>query len=80
MEPVMPVDIDVLDFVIPCKSDLPMDNIVVSAITPYQLVRHLTAPITLANSLKMTAMVDLGVMGNFIHLRFVYEHQLVTKE
>jgi hypothetical protein len=80
MEPVTPTDVDVPDFVIPCKSDLPTDNIVVLAITPYQLIRHLTVLIPLANSLKMTAMVDLGAMGNFIHLTFVKEHQLVTKE
>jgi hypothetical protein len=69
-----------MDIATSCNSDLPLDNIVVSAITPYHLVRHLTALITLANDLKMTAMVDLGAMGNFIHLRFVKEHQLVTKE
>jgi Aspartyl protease len=52
---------------------------VVSAITPYQLVRHLTAPITLADSIKTTAMVDSGAMGNFIHPRFVEQHELATK-
>ena len=50
-----------------------------SAITPYQIIRHLTAPVTLAESIKMTAMVNLGAMGNFIHLRFIKEHNLVTK-
>jgi hypothetical protein len=80
MEPVVPADSNVMDIATSCNSDLPLDNIVVSAITPYQLVRHLTALITLANDLKMTAMVDSGAMGNFIHLRFVKEHQLVMKE
>jgi hypothetical protein len=80
MEPVMPADSNVLNFATQCNLDLPSDNIVVSAITLYQLVRHLTAPITLANDLKTTAMVDSGAMGNFIHLRFVREHNLVTKE
>jgi hypothetical protein len=80
MEPVAPADLNVSNFATQCNLDLPSDNIVVSAITPYQLVRHLTALITLANDLKMTAMVDLGAMGNFIHLRFIKEHNLVTKE
>ena len=59
---------------------VPENTIVVSTITPYQLVRLLTAQITLADSIKTTAMVDLGAMGNFIHLRFVLEHKLVTKD
>jgi hypothetical protein len=80
MEPVAPTDLNVTDFAIKCNLDLPADNMVVSAIAPYQLVRHLTALIILANSLKMTAMVDSGAMGNFIHLRFIREHNLVTKE
>jgi hypothetical protein len=79
-EPVVPADSNALDFATPCNLDLPSDNIVVSAITLYQLVRHLTALITLANNLKTTAMVDSGAMGNFIHLRFIKEHNLVTKE
>ena len=56
------------------------NTIVVSAITPYQLMRLLTAQITLADSIKTTAMVDSGAMGNFIHLRFMLEHRLVTKD
>jgi hypothetical protein len=79
MEPVAPADSNEMDIATSCNLDLPLDNIVVSAITPYQLVRHLTAPIMLANNLKTTAM-DSGAMGNFIHPRFVKEHQLVTKE
>ena len=54
--------------------------IVVSAIMPYQLVRLLTTLITLADSIKMTAMVDSGAMGNFIHPRFMSEHKLVTRD
>ena len=78
MEPVVPADIEV-DIVSECSLDLSIENtVVVSAITPYRLVRHLTTPITLADSIKTTAMVDSGAMGNFIHLRFVDEHQLVT--
>ena len=58
---------------------VPQNTVVVSAITPYQLARLLTAPITLVDSIKMTAMVNSGAMGNFIHPRFVKEHKLVTK-
>jgi hypothetical protein len=80
MEPVAPADGNILDFASSCNSDLSHENtVVVSAITPYQLVRHLTTPITLADTIKTTAMVDSGAMGNFIHLRFVDEHTLVTK-
>ena len=58
-----------------------MENtLVVSAITPCHLVRHLTVPVTLSGSIKSTAMVDSGAMGNFIHPRFIEEHTLVTKE
>ena len=56
------------------------NTIVVSAITPYQLARLLTALITLSDSIKMTAMVDSGAMGNFIHPRFVVEQGLATRE
>ena len=48
-------------------------------ITPYQLVRLLTTLITLVDSIKTTAMVNSGAMGNFIHPQFVKEHKLVTK-
>jgi hypothetical protein len=58
---------------------VPQNTAIVSAITPYQLVRLLTAPITLADSIKTTAMVDSGAMGNFIHPRFIELHELVTK-
>jgi hypothetical protein len=58
---------------------VPQNTVIVSAITPYQLIRLLTAPITLADSIKMTAMVDSGAMGNFIHPRFIELHELVTK-
>src|SRR5882757_6178738 len=80
MEPVAPADIKIVDTASECHVELrPENTVVISATTPYQLVRHLTAPITLADSIKTTAMVDLGAMGNFIHPRFVQEHELVTK-
>ena len=50
-----------------CQIQL-QNTVVVSTITPYQLVRLLVAPITLEDSIQMTAMVDSGAMGNlFIH-------------
>ena len=79
MEPVAPTDDIKVDRTVTCSYD-PENTLVVSAITPYQLVRHLMAPITLVDSIKTTAMVDSGAMGNFIHLRFIEEHQLVTIE
>jgi len=80
MEPVAPVDFNVLDSASECSLDLSSENtVLVSAVTPYQLVRHLTAPIVLADTIKTTAMVDSGAMGNFIHPRFVELHTLVTK-
>ena len=79
MEPVVPADINKVDNPLKCIYNL--ENVlVVSTITPYHLVRHLMAPITLADTIKTTAMVDSGAMGNFIHLRFIEEHTLVTKE
>ena len=59
---------------------VPENTIVVSTITLYQLARLLTTLITLLDFIKMTAMVDSGAMGNFIHPRFVLEHELVTIE
>jgi len=74
------VDFNVLDSASECSSELSSENtVLVLAVTPYQLVRHLTALITLADMIKMTAMVDSGAMGNFIHPRFVELHKLVTK-
>jgi hypothetical protein len=58
---------------------VPQNRAIVSVITLYQLVRLLTAPITLADSIKMTAIVNYGAMGIFIHLRFIKLHELVTK-
>ena len=44
------------------------NTVVVSVITPYQLARLLTTLITLVDSIKMTAMVNSGAMGNlFTH-------------
>ena len=77
MEPVAPMDI-LWKRASPVV--VPENTIVVSTITPYQLVRLLTAWITLVDSIKTTAMVNLGAMGNFIHPRFVSEHKLVTKD
>ena len=78
-EPVVPTDELKVDRPLTCNYNL--ENVlVVSVITLYQLVRHLMAPITLVDSIKSTAMVDSGAMGNFIHLRFIEEHALVTKE
>ena len=75
----MPADRNKVDS--PLKCIYSSENVLVmSAITPYHLVRHLTAPITLADTIKTTAMVDSGAMGNFIHLRFIEEHALVTNE
>ena len=66
MEPVVPADEVRVDRPLTCNYNL--ENVlVVSAITLYQLIRHLTAPITLEDSIKSTAMVDSGAMGNFIH-------------
>ena len=80
MEPVAPMDDKILDSASICNADLAKDNIaILSAITPYQIIRHLTTPVTLVDSIKTTAVVDSGAMGNFIHLRFVKEHNLVTK-
>ena len=79
MEAVTPVDINTWNVVSQACQIVPQNTVVVSAITPYQLVRLLTTPITLADSIKTTAMVDSGAMGNFIHPQFVKEHKLVTK-
>ena len=79
MEPVAPVDGNKVDSPLKCIYD--SENVLVmSVITLYHLIRHLMPPITLADTIKTTAMVDSGAMGNFIHLRFIEEHALVTKE
>ena len=53
MEPVAPADNIKVDRPITCSYD-PENTLVVSAITPYQLVRHLMAPITLADSITVS--------------------------
>jgi hypothetical protein len=78
MEPVAPADKKTWNRA-PLTNVVPQNTAIVSAITPYHLVRLLTAPITLADSIKTTAMVDSGAMGNFIHPRFIELHELVTK-
>ena len=75
----MPADVNTWNVVSQtCQIKL-QNTVVVSVITPYQLARLLTALITLVDSIQMTAMVDSGAMGNFIHPQFVKEHKLVTK-
>jgi hypothetical protein len=77
-EPVVPTDERIWNRA--CLTNVvPQNTAIVSAITLYQLVRLLTTPITLADSIKTTTMVDSGAMGNFIHPRFVELHELVTK-
>ena len=78
-EAVTPADINTWNVVSQACQIKLQNTVVVSAITPYQLVRLLTALITLADSIQTTAMVDSGAMGNFIHPQFVKEHELVTK-
>ena len=79
MEAVAPMDVKTWNVVSQACQIVPQNTVVVSAITPYQLARLLTTLITLADSIKTTAMVNSGAMGNFIHPRFVKEHELVTK-
>jgi hypothetical protein len=78
MEPVVPADKKFWNRA-SLTNVVPQNTAIVSVITLYQLVRLLTTPITLADSIKMTAMVDSRAMGNFIHLRFIELHELVTK-
>jgi hypothetical protein len=77
-EPVVPTDKKIWNRA-SLMNVVPQNTAIVSAITPYHLVRLLTALITLADSIKTTAMVDSGAMGNFIHPRFIETHELVTK-
>ena len=78
-EAVTPADVKTWNVVSKACQIESQNTVVVSVITPYQLARLLTALITLVDSIKTTAMVDSGAMGNFIHPRFVKEHKLVTK-
>jgi hypothetical protein len=52
----------------------------VSAMTPYKIVKHMTAPIIVNSSIKTTALVDSGAMGNFIHPRYVAEKEFETNQ
>ena len=63
----MPVDINTWNVVSQACQLVLQNTVVVSVITPYQLARLLTTLITLADTIQMTAMVDSGAMGNFIH-------------
>ena len=67
MEAVAPMDVNTWNVVSQACQIKPQNTVVVSTITPYQLVRLLTALITLVDSIQTTAMVDSGAMGNFIH-------------
>ena len=67
MEAVTPTDVNTWNVVSQACQIKPQNTVVVSAITPYQLARLLTTLITLADSIQMTAMVNSGAMGNFIH-------------
>jgi hypothetical protein len=78
MEPVTPADETIWNRV-SLTNVVPQNTAIVSAITPYHLIRLLTTPITLVDSIKTTAMVNSGAMGNFIHPRFIELHELVTK-
>jgi hypothetical protein len=78
MEPVVPADEKIWNRA-SLTNVVPQNTAIVSVITPYHLVRLLTTLITLGDSIKMTAMVDSGTMGNFIHPRFIELHRLVTK-
>ena len=66
-EAVAPADVKTWNVVSKACQIESQNTVVVSTITPYQLVRLLTTLITLADSIKMTAMVNSGAMGNFIH-------------
>ena len=79
-ETVTPTDIKTWNVVSQACQIKLQNTVVVSAITPYQLARLLTALITLVDSIQTTAMVNSGAMGNFIHPQFVKEHKLVTKD
>ena len=60
MEAVTPTDVNTWNVVSQACQIVPQNTVVVSAITPYQLARLLTTPITLADSIKTTAMVAQG--------------------
>jgi hypothetical protein len=78
MEPVVPTDERIWNSAF-LMNVVPQNTAIISVITPYHLIRLLTAPITLVDSIKTTAMVNSGAMGNFIHPRFIELHKLVTK-
>ena len=67
MEAVAPTDVNTWNVVSQACQIVLQNTVVVSVITPYQLARLLTTPITLADSIETTATVDSGAMGNVIH-------------
>jgi hypothetical protein len=64
MEPVAPTDKKFWNRA-SLMNVVPQNTAIISVITLYQLVRLLTTLITLADSIKTTAMVDSGAMGIF---------------
>ena len=71
MEPVAPADINRVDRALTCTYNLE-NTLVMSAITPYHLVRHLTAPVMLSGSITVNKKTGSGrhdfFLGGRLHL------------